>query len=90
MKVRGLQWQEKRFEDKNVLFTAYTDLGRITVLDRLTGFGYNVRDIETGYMDNEKHFWLKSGQFDIMKYPELTIQEAVEMIKNRANTCTSD
>jgi hypothetical protein len=59
---------------------------RITVLDRMTG-SYLGRDIETGHKDREGKFWLASGSFDIRKFPELTLAEAVEKIKANANSC---
>lgn len=57
----------------------------ITVLDRMTGFGY--RDIETGYRDPEDYFWLASGNFDIREFKDVTFKEAIELIKEKANTC---
>jgi hypothetical protein len=60
---------------------------KITVLDRRTGFTENSRDIETGYTNIEGIFWLASGDFDIRRYPELTIVEAINLIKQNANTC---
>lgn len=60
---------------------------KITVLDRLTGFGFGIRDIETGYKDDNGKFWLVSGNFDIRDYGSITIQEAIEYIKMNANAC---
>jgi hypothetical protein len=61
--------------------------GRITILDRLTGWGCGQRDTETGYRDQDNKFWLASGQFDIRSFPDLTIPEAINKIKDNANTC---
>ena len=61
------------------------EFGSITVLDRMTGYGY--RDVETGFRDKSGKFWLASGDFNIRSYPSLTVEEAIEKIKNNANTC---
>ena len=54
--------------------------GTITVLDRLTGWSSG-RDIETGYRAPGGRFWLASGNFDIRRFPDITITEAIEKIK---------
>ena len=69
--------------DKQQAF--HSNLGSMTVLDRMTGFGY--RDIETGYRSLEGKFWLASGNFDIRKEYGCTIGEAIEYIKENANVC---
>lgn len=70
------------------LYSAYTELGRITILNRLTGWGDgDVRDTETGYKDTHNEFWLASGGFDIRDFPELTVEEAVVFIKKSATVC---
>lgn len=65
--------------------------GRLTVLDRMTGFGY--RDIESGYraadMPWECDFWLASGMIDIRNKipPEgIEITKLIAYIKANANT----
>lgn len=62
--------------------------GRISVLDRMTGFGW--RDIETGYRSPCGGFWLASGGHDIRKHlHELADHDAMERwVIERANTCT--
>jgi hypothetical protein len=89
MVVKELQFNKTTHCDgEDALFSANTKIGRITVLDRLTGWGNgDIRDIETGYKDLDGKFWLVSGQFDIRKYPDLTIEEAIGKIKENANTC---
>ena len=90
MKIRDLEFQiEYRFED-DILYGAKIDQGRITVLDRLTGYSYDIRDVETGFRDLENKFWLASGNFDIREYPYLEICEAIEMIKRCSNTCKGE
>jgi hypothetical protein len=79
--------REDRMDGEDVIYTSRTELGRITVLDRLTGFGYDIRDIETGYKDNDGKFWLASGGFDIRRFPNLPIEQAIKMIKEESNTC---
>jgi len=78
-------WNER--PDDLLVGARLSDGGKITVLDRMTGWGYGVRDIETGYRDKDNKFWLASGNFDIREFPGLTISEAIEKIKLYANTC---
>lgn len=89
MLVKEMEWKkETRMDGENIIFTAYTDYGRFTVLDRLTGWGDgNCRDTETGFKNKEGKFWLASGMMDIRRFPDLTIEEAVELVKKEANTC---
>lgn len=72
-------------EDRDYQWAFHSNLGSITVLDGMTGFGW--RDVETGYRDNNGEFWLASGNFDIRCEGVETIGEAIEYIKRRANTC---
>ena len=89
--VKGIRWTTIEYPDGDTLHYYY--LGhdriseRISVLDRLTGYSGYVRDIETGFKDIYDNFWLASGDFDIRKYPELTLDEAIALIKENANTC---
>jgi hypothetical protein len=89
MLVKEFEWKkESRMDGEDVIFTAHTDAGRFTVLDRLTGWGDGCcRDIETGFKDKDGKFWLASGMFDIRSFPELQLSEAVDMVKKEANTC---
>lgn len=73
-----------RFENDAQL-ALHTNLGSITVLMRMTGFGWV--DVETGYRDPDGVFWLASGQFDIRGHECKTFNDAIELIKKRANTC---
>lgn len=82
-----VKWSESPRCDSDTLYTIYLENGgRITVLDRETGYGCRIRDIESGY-DHKEGFWLASGQCDVREHPELTLTQAVEWIKERANTC---
>lgn len=75
--------------DDDVLFRhCQPDGGQITVLDRMTGFGY--RDIETGYRCPSGQFWLASGGYDIRNHlDELdSDDDMAEWVKGRANNCT--
>ncbi len=63
----------------------HSNLGSITVLDRMTGFGW--RDTETGYRDPEGKFWLASGDQDVRLGGSSTVGEAIQWVKARANTC---
>ena len=64
-----------------------TNIGSLTVLDRMTGFGNGIRDIETGFRDEKNRFWLASGNIDVRESGSKTIGEAIEWVKSRANTC---
>lgn len=87
MQIKDIEWSVDSCSDlDNILYKYNFNGQRITVLDRLTGYGYNVRDIETGYRDEEGNFWLASGGFDIRDYPELSREEAILKIKQNANT----
>jgi len=63
----------------------HTNLGSLTVLDRMTGYGG--RDIESGYRDLEGKFWLASGGFDVRWSGASTVQEAIEWVKRNSNIC---
>lgn len=74
--------------DDNYQWAFHSELGSLTVLDRRTGFGW--RDIETGYRSQEGKFWLASGDIDVRESGCATVGEAIEWIKDRANTCVGD
>jgi len=88
MKLSEIEWsQETLCDGEDTLFTArLDDGGRITVLDRMTGYGFGVRDIESGYKDADKKFWLASGGCDVRNH-DLTVEDAIAWIKQHANTC---
>ena len=66
-------------------FALHTDLGSLTVLDRMTGFGW--RDIETGYRAKDGKFWLASGGYDVRESGAETLGAAIEWVKQNANNC---
>ena len=66
-------------------FALHTNLGSLTVLDRMTGFGW--RDIETGYRAKDGKFWLASGGFDVRESGAETLGSAIEWVKKNANSC---
>ena len=66
-------------------FALHTNLGSLTVVDRMTGFGW--RDVESGYRAPNGDFWLASGNNDVRYSNAKTIGEAIRWVKNRANTC---
>ena len=74
--------------DRDSQYALFTNLGCITVLDRMTGFGW--RDVETGYRDPDGAFWLASGNCNVMESGVATVGEAIEWVKKRANTCTGE
>ena len=63
----------------------HTNLGSLTVLDRMSGFGY--RDVETGYRDMCGKFWLASGNYDVRHSGVKTIGDAIGWVKRNANAC---
>lgn len=66
-------------------FAHHGEFGSITVIDRMTGFGW--RDVETGFRAKDGKMWIASGNFSIREYLKLTIRAAIQMIKEEANTC---
>lgn len=77
----------EQLED-DIQYVLFTNLGNLTVLDRMTGFGY--RDTETGYRDMEGKFWLASGMQDVRKSNATTMQEAIDWVKKNANYYNGD
>lgn len=75
-------------DDDNVQYALHTDIGSLTVLDRMTGFGW--RDTETGFRDMDGKFWLASGGVDVTRSGAKTLGEAIEFVKRNANTCNPD
>ena len=74
------------WSDGNTQVAFHCNLGSITVLNRMTGYGCGVRDIETGYREPDGgKFWLASGNFDIRNKEPMTIGEAIDCIKRNAN-----
>lgn len=74
----------------DVQLALHTNLGSLTVIDRETGYGYGLRDIETGYRDENGDFWLASGGCDVRRSGSATIGEAIAWVKRHANTCNPD
>ena len=73
--------------EENFQYALHTNLGSITVVDRLTGFMGYVRDVETGYRDPDGRFWLASGNMDVRQSGANTIGEVIDWVKHNANTC---
>ena len=71
------------FED-DVQVAIQCDIGIITILNRMTGYGW--RDVETGFRAPDGKFWLASGGFDIRDMNCSTFGEAIASIKENANT----
>ncbi len=72
------------FEDDKS-FALHTNLGSLTVVDRMTGFGW--RDTESGFRDPNGNFWLASGNYDVRYSGCVKLGDAIEWVKARANTC---
>lgn len=77
----NMMWADKGDEQAAL----HMDIGSLTVVDRMTGFGW--RDIETGFCAPDGRFWLASGGFDVRDSGAATIGEAIEWVKRNANTC---
>lgn len=73
--------------DEDLQYALHTNLGSITVLDRMTGYGWGIRDTETGFRAPDGKFWLASGMQDVRFSGAKTVGEAIEWIKSKANTC---
>ena len=85
-RIKDLTFKDVPMGDSDSIQQAHhAPWGSITVLDRMTGSGW--RDVETGFRDPDGLFWLASGDFDITDFPDLSISEAIELIKENANTC---
>ena len=77
------------FNDGGVCYTHYMpSTGRITVVDRMTGFGW--RDVETGYLCPSGQFWLACGGVDIRDALQALSSdgEMAEWVIARADNCT--
>ena len=71
--------------DKQVAL--HTNLGSLTIMDRLTGYDGGIRDTETGYRDPDGKFWLASGNYDVRDSGAETMLDAINWVKKKANTC---
>jgi hypothetical protein len=70
--------------DSDRQWALHTDIGSLTVLDRMTGFGY--RDTETAFREPNGPFWLASGDQDIRFSGATTLGEAIAWVKQRATS----
>ena len=77
-------------DNDDIQVALHTNIGSITVLDRLTGYSGCVRDTETGFRDMNGQFWLASGMCDVRESGAHTFEEAINWIKSNANTCVPD
>ena len=75
-----------REPDDQIAF--HSNLGSLTVLDRMTGYGF--RDTESGFRDTDGKFWLASGGFDVSRSECKTIGEAIQWVKDNANNCKGE
>lgn len=83
-----VSFQRYEFPDGDERFTHHQpDGGRITVVDRMTGFGW--RDIETGYRCPSGQFWLASGNCDIRDHlgEFNSDDDMAAWVISRANNC---
>ena len=89
VELGSVVWEETTHcEGEDTLYACnLEDGGRITVLDRMTGYGNGIRDVESGYRNKDGKFWLASGGFDVRSNADFTATQAIEWIKKNANTC---
>jgi hypothetical protein len=71
------------YDDQNQQWALHTNIGSLTVVDRMTGFGF--RDTETGFRDPDGGFWLATGQKDVRRSGARTVGEAIQWVKDRAD-----
>ena len=87
LKLDKLLFTERVTDDGDTCWALHLDIGSITVLNRMTGFSFG-RDTETGFRDPYGKFWLVSGNYDIRSFDgDITVREAISMIKDNSNTC---
>lgn len=75
-------------DENDEQWALHTNLGSLTVLDRMTGFGW--RDVETGYRDQNGNFWLASGNYDVRYSGAKNLGDAIKWVKDRANNCVGE
>lgn len=93
--VNGIEWDRHEYSliderEPDISWHADVPGGHISIVDRMTGFGYGIRDIETGFRDTDGKFWLAAGMFDIRDFATDTIPEAIRRIKENSNICTGE
>ena len=82
------EWQGAEIDPDGFNMAFHSELGSLTMCDRMTGYGH--RDIESAYRDKDGKFWLASGGFDVRRCGAKTVGEAIEWVKRNANTCVGD
>ena len=86
--IKDLQWASVPMLHGNRQWAHHAEWGSLTVLDRMTGSGY--RDIETGYRNTDGVMWIASGNIDIRTHVNKSVREAIQFVKDNANTCKGD
>lgn len=85
--IKDVEWAETDVGTEDKLFVLHlTGNTKLTVLDRMTGYGGGIRDIESGFTDSVGKFWLASGGYDVRSHTG-TVEEAIVWVKEKANTC---
>ena len=86
LNLSKLIFEESNPFESDISYALHLHVGSITVLDRMTWCS-SVRDIESGFRDPYGKFWLASGDFDIRDKGDITVRDAIQLIKDNANTC---
>lgn len=93
MKVSDLTWTQYVVQspvigeppDINWVSNCFDGIHRFSVLYRMTGFSFG-RDTETALLSIDRSiFWLRSGWFDIREHGDLSIDEAIVLLKSEAS-----
>ncbi len=82
------EWQPKEDDEYSKAF--HSDLGSLTVLSRRTGYIGSPIDVESGYRDKDGKFWLASCGYDVSSMDFKTVGEAIQYVKDNANTCVPE
>ena len=80
--------EPSKYSGGDIQFALHTNLGSLTVLDRMTGFGF--RDVETGYRNLKGDLIIASGNCDVRCVDVKTVGEAINWIKQNAGTLVDD
>lgn len=79
--------KDEKQDTNNEYYDLHTNLGSLTVVDRLIDPDLNIRDTTSGFWCPKGNFWLASGMMDVRLSGAKTIVDAINWIKKNANTC---
>jgi hypothetical protein len=85
--IGELSWRESttgKEPREDTLWVCETPLGVFSVLRRDLGIDEPMHDTETGFRDIDRAWWLAQDGLDIRRHPDLTLEAATELIKEKA------